>query len=84
MLRHAKATKVKATLSDQCGSIMLEIVDNDVGITEEQLSKANSFGLLGMGERVQICNGDVRITGSQNAGCGLRKRNAQDQYERNN
>ena len=68
VLRHAQATKVTATLSDQGGSIMLEIADNGVGITEEQLSKANSFGLLGMRERVQICNGELRISGSQNAG----------------
>ena len=68
VLRHAKATKVTATLSDKGGSIVLEIADNGVGITTENLSKANSFGLLGMRERVQICNGEVRIIGSQYAG----------------
>ena len=68
VLRHAKATKVTATLSDKGDSIILEIVDNGVGITTENLSKANSFGLLGMRERVQICNGEVRIIGIQNAG----------------
>jgi signal transduction histidine kinase len=68
VLRHAKATKVTTTLSDKGGSIVLEIADNGVGITTENLSKANSFGLLGMRERVQICNGEVRIIGTQNAG----------------
>ncbi len=68
MLRHAKATKVTATLSDKGDSIILEIADNGVGITTENLAKANSFGLLGMRERVQICNGEVRITGSQGSG----------------
>jgi signal transduction histidine kinase len=68
VLRHAKATKVKATLSNQGNNIVFEIADNGVGITMENLSKTGSFGLLGMRERVQICNGEVRITGSQGAG----------------
>lgn len=68
VLRHAKATKVTATLSDQGGSVILEIADNGIGITDEHLSKANSYGLLGIRERVQICNGELRIAGSQNAG----------------
>lgn len=68
VLRHAQATKVTATLSDQGDSIMLDITDNGVGITEEHMSKANSFGLLGMRERVQICDGEFRISGSPNAG----------------
>ena len=68
IFRHAQATKVTVTLSDQDGSIVLEIADNGVGITEEHMSKANSFGLLGMRERVQICNGELRIVGRQNAG----------------
>ncbi|MGO9379178.1 MAG: ATP-binding protein [Dissulfurispiraceae bacterium] len=68
VLRHAEATKVTATLSDEGDSIILEIADNGVGITKENLSKNNSFGLLGMRERVQICNGEVRITGSQGVG----------------
>ena len=68
VLRHAKATKVRATLSDKVDSIILEIEDNGVGITTENLAKANSFGLLGMRERVQICNGEVRIIGIKNAG----------------
>ena len=66
VLRHAKATKVKATLIEQDGNIVFKIVDNGVGITEEQLSKANSFGLLSMRERVQFCNGEVRVSDSQN------------------
>ncbi|HXW68891.1 MAG TPA: response regulator [Dissulfurispiraceae bacterium] len=67
-LRHAKATKVKVTLNDLGDSIMLEIADNGVGIREEHMSKANSFGLLGMRERVQICNGEMRVVGGKNGG----------------
>ncbi len=68
VLRHSQATKVTATLNDRGSSIMLEIADNGIGIAEEQLSKANSFGLLGMRERVQICNGEMKITGGPDGG----------------
>ena len=68
VLRHAKATKVVTNLSAQGGSVILEIADNGVGIKDEQLPKADSFGLLGMRERVKICNGEMRITAGQNGG----------------
>ena len=66
--RHAKATKITTSLSDQGDSTILQIADNGVGIDKENLSKSNSFGLMGMRERVQILNGELRITGSQKTG----------------
>lgn len=68
VLRHANATKVRVTLTERDDSIILEISDNGIGITEEQISKANSFGILGIRERVHIWKGEVHITGSQNKG----------------
>jgi signal transduction histidine kinase len=66
--RHSKATKVRVTLSEREDSVILEIADNGIGLTEKQFSKANSFGLLGMRERVHILNGQLQISGSQNRG----------------
>ncbi len=71
VLRHSKATNVKAVLTEQDNSIMLQIADNGVGFTVEQLSKANSFGLVGMRERVHICNGELRISGRPNEGATI-------------
>ncbi len=68
VLRHAKATKVEAMLTNRDGAVMLGISDNGIGITEEQLLKADSFGLLGIRERALIWNGEVRITGDQKSG----------------
>ena len=48
--------------------LMLIIADNGVGITREQMSKANSFGLLGMRERVYGWQGEVHIEGSHKKG----------------
>ena len=68
VLRHAKATKVAVKLSDQGSSIILEITDNGVGIAKKHLSKTNSFGLFDICERVQICNGEMRIIGRKKTG----------------
>ncbi len=68
VLRHSKATKVRAALIRQDDCIMLEIADNGIGIPENQLVKTNSFGLLGMRERAYICNGELRINGSLGKG----------------
>src|SRR5271169_3047379 len=71
VLRHSKATEVKATLTEQNAGIVLEIADNGIGFAAEQLSKANSFGIVGMRERVHICNGELRISGRPNEGATI-------------
>ena len=68
VLRHAKATKVKTTLMERDDNVELEITDNGIGITDEQLFKAGSFGLLGMRETVHTRGGALTISGIQNKG----------------
>jgi PAS domain S-box-containing protein len=68
VLKHAKATEVKASFRQTSSSIILEIADNGIGITEEELSKPNSFGLLGMRERVYPWEGKVTVSGVKNKG----------------
>ena len=70
-MKHAEATKVKATLTTRDNGIVLEIADNGIGITQEQLSKANSFGILGMRERVYPWKGSVCIVNSSNKGARI-------------
>ena len=68
ILRHANATNILVTLKDGNGKVILEISDNGKGITEEEISKPDSFGLLGMHERVFPWKGSVIISGSPNKG----------------
>jgi len=68
ILKHAKATEVKASIRRTNSSIILEIKDDGIGITEEDLSKRNSFGLLGMRERVYPWGGKVTVRGIQDKG----------------
>jgi PAS domain S-box-containing protein len=68
VLRHADATGVKVNLRVFSGKLLLTVRDNGKGITQEQLSKPNSFGLLGMQERTFHLGGDVVISGEPGKG----------------
>jgi two-component system, NarL family, sensor histidine kinase UhpB len=71
VIKHASATMVEVKLTDQAAGITLDIRDNGVGISEEHLNKTNSFGLLGMRERVRVWNGAVLIKRGENAGTSI-------------
>lgn len=61
--RHAKATTVRIRLVAGRNRLTLEVRDNGVGITEEQLTEPKSLGLLGMRERAFSLGGTIRFTG---------------------
>jgi signal transduction histidine kinase len=68
VMKHAEATKVKAMLTKRDNSIVLEITDDGIGITQEQLAKPSSFGILGMRERVYPWKGSVSIVNHASKG----------------
>ena len=49
-------------------SVELKIQDNGKGITAEQISDPQSFGLIGIRERVQSMNGETVIQGTPKKG----------------
>jgi signal transduction histidine kinase len=61
--RHALATRVTVDLAEKTGSLKLRVVDNGIGISEEQIHDPKSFGLIGMRERVYPWGGHVIIKG---------------------
>ena len=65
ILKHAQATNVITNLKQSHESVILEVIDNGKGIKEGQLSKPQSFGLIGMRERVHPWGGVVAITGDE-------------------
>jgi signal transduction histidine kinase len=71
VLKHSQATKVEASLKEEEGKIVLEIHDNGVGIAEDQMSKRQSFGLLGMSERLYPLGGTISINGKKQGGTTL-------------
>ncbi len=70
--KHARATKTIAKLIHNHKGIILEIMDDGIGIEDKELSKLQSYGLMGMRERVRPWGGRVLITGKKNEGTVVR------------
>jgi signal transduction histidine kinase len=68
--RHSRATRVDIELEIRESQVSLEVVDNGIGIQENELNARKSLGLLGMQERALLFGGEVSISGS--AGHGTR------------
>ena len=66
--RHARATRVDIELALRDSEVLLDVVDNGVGIQDTDLTGRKSLGLLGMQERALLFGGDVKITGSPGHG----------------
>lgn len=61
--RHAQASRVTVTIEETKDSLTLSIEDNGRGIRAEELAQPQSFGLLGVRERVHLLEGDIDIRG---------------------
>jgi PAS domain S-box-containing protein len=69
--RHAQATRVTVSFKEKAHKWVLRIRDNGKGITEKQISDPQSFGLMGMRERVRMWGGEVKIKGVPDKGTTL-------------
>ena len=72
--RHARATRVQIVLRTLGDQIELKVSDNGVGITKQDIKKSNSFGILGIRERVNLLGGRMNIAGRKGKGTVLRVR----------
>ena len=68
ILRHAQATMVNIHMNEDDGELILTISDNGRGITEDERSRSQSLGLLGMQERAHLTGGNIDITGVDGKG----------------
>ena len=69
--RHASATRVGIKLRLDYDHLILNIVDNGVGITESDLRSPGSLGLLGIRERAFLLGGSVEIEGIDGGGTSV-------------
>jgi PAS domain S-box-containing protein len=63
ILRHAQATRVDIAIKEEAGEIVLTVSDNGRGITQDEKSRLQSLGLLGMRERAHLIGGAIDIIG---------------------
>jgi PAS domain S-box-containing protein len=70
--KHAKAKNVSLLLEEVDHRIVLIIEDDGVGFdVEETADKANGLGLIGMGERAALLNGEIEIESTIGKGTTL-------------
>lgn len=67
-VRHANATEIRVELKKIDAEVILNVRDNGRGITEKELSRHQSFGLIGMRERARSFNGTFHIDGVSGEG----------------
>ncbi|MFH1069324.1 MAG: sensor histidine kinase [Candidatus Glassbacteria bacterium] len=70
--RHAEASRAWVNLIAIDGRLVLEVRDNGRGITQSQIDNPQSFGLIGMRERLYPWGGEVGITGEPGRGTTVR------------
>jgi signal transduction histidine kinase len=58
---HANASVVSIVVEEDGGHFVLQIEDNGIGVTAEELTSTNSLGVVGMRERAVMLGGEVEI-----------------------
>lgn len=66
--RHAKASKVEVKLEMKKNNCIFTVIDDGIGITQNQIDGKSSFGLISINERVSAWNGKVTISGKPGKG----------------
>ncbi|GAB4402024.1 MAG: hypothetical protein OHK0048_19490 [Rhodoferax sp.] len=69
--KYAQATRVRLDLSDGEGVLTLEVSDNGCGLSPEQLTKPQSFGLRGLRERARSVGGWLDISAQPGRGTSI-------------
>ena len=66
--RHADATEVRVSIKKNSTFVEMTVADNGKGISKKRLSGLQSFGIIGMRERVYSFGGNLVITGEKKKG----------------
>jgi PAS domain S-box-containing protein len=71
-LKHAMATKVAVILTNIEGKLVMEVIDNGVGFDQNHKGRQDSYGLIGIKERVKLLDGNLIITSKVGDGTSVR------------
>lgn len=70
--KHSKATEVRVNIIQKDNKLSLEVEDNGIGLNEKNKKNADSYGLIGMKERVFLLQGELTIVGIKDKGTTIR------------
>ena len=70
--KHSKATSVKILLKNESNKLILEIIDNGIGFDKHINSRQDSYGMIGMKERVVLLKGELNIVSEVDKGTCVR------------
>ena len=68
VVKHANATRVEIVYQQTDGGLLFEVADNGVGFTVGKGARDDSYGLIGINERVSLLNGVLKIESSPGHG----------------
>ena len=66
--RHAEASQVEIVLTQDARGFAMKVHDNGKGLQPGDWKKANSFGLMGIRERIHSLGGELSIAGTPGSG----------------
>lgn len=69
--KHSQASKIFVKLDQSDGWIDFQIIDDGVGIDQSAINESQSFGLLGIRERVKAFGGHMELSGESGEGTAL-------------
>jgi signal transduction histidine kinase len=70
--KHAKATAVVVRFNIEENKLIMEIIDNGVGFDSSREVKSDSFGMIGMKERVLLLEGNLFVKSCLGEGTNVR------------
>lgn len=68
IVRHAEARRVEVSVTAANSRLSLEVKDDGIGITENQIAHPGSIGIVGMKERVLHLGGEISFNSAPNKG----------------
>ncbi len=71
VIHHSNATKCSISLTQEDETLILQITDNGIGVTQKQIENPKSFGLIGIRERLYPYAGRLSVIGQEGKGTTL-------------
>jgi signal transduction histidine kinase len=69
--RHSGATEVDIELSRKTDVLLLRVKDNGKGITREEVENPESYGIIGIRERIRFWGGRSAFTSGKRGGTSV-------------